>query len=531
MKNWPSSALPWQIRTSITVSNKILQFVAKRKKREKGVLSQLQVMADYGAEWTQRQNADITPADGVYPTLRRIIFYDIYSIEDFDQLDIGLQKIQDAFQPPKGSFARVIERRKEHSSWLDKARSSTFSAGMTTLGALYFDGSAEVDYFKYARLWLTGISPSFVCLSIIAEPSEKLKTAYASAIEGPTPIDQRITFPNLGLRSGSWRNWYRFGESWGSAIKARHRILDELFLEANQQLVRVLRKDVNSGLSTRGPLPFIEILTIEKPLSDIPTSRGKSTDDIDIGDLEFFGSIGSEVAFTNPYVFKWLRFTKIKRSEHYNLHAHQMLISLADFRGAGDYKDEEETLSKLAMRLYYLAPQLCSTLSIRALFYRLQQDIIESRNALVPSLNYNRRSSPKIRGLKRSINRLSYLNSLQFQQERIWAELNSKNQISFLTRGLKGARRYPYKKGRRVDFLDDWLRDIETLKESNEQLMDVLRPAYQEMLSLKNILATYWLQMAVFALTFILLILTTLMVPSKAWETTLAFFRDFLSLF
>jgi hypothetical protein len=345
MKNWPPFAQSWKERLSLKFSDWVLRQATRLRKREKGVLRHLQFIAEKQEEWITRDNDDIAPPEGLDLELQKIIFYDIYSIEEYDKLERGIKKIRKNYPLPPSSLGRLFDINRDHKSWFDKARIATFAAGMTPAGMPYFEGMKGKygpRYSKYANLWLIGITPSFVCLTIIIEPDEKLKAAYSAIIKERASIDLKLTLPNIKFGRSTLRYWHRIGESWGNALHVRQRTLDELLLKANQEIVRILRKHIGAGLAVQGPLPFIEVITVNQTFRKLPPHSGKVKEFPKDFNSSFWESIGYGILLSNPYLFKYLRFYWMRRNRHYDLYAHQMLISTPDFKKSKDYTKDKD---------------------------------------------------------------------------------------------------------------------------------------------------------------------------------------------
>lgn len=509
MMNWPQPELSLRKKIRLKISAWILDQARRRKKSERLPLSSLQSLAEN--TWKSK---DLVCPDNINLMIRSIVFYDIYSVEEFDKLSDGLIRLYKRCQFPQGSLARHTEsiHSKDISQWIQQAQVEMMSAGWRNGGFLHLAG----NYCDHGNLYLANIGPSHISLTLIVSPTDHFQKKFHDIISSQPSNDLVLGFRATGFprfKMSSYRiAWRTFGmrSSSTSPDYIRHRELDELMLSMNKEIVTLFRKYIRAGLSMYGPLPSIEILTTDETLRNLSARqlRKKTNEELSSLNLRFWNTIGFDALSFHPYFWRWLIFYPAYRSQHYSMHNYQILASRTDFRRSRDHKDEKELDEEILYHLRYRLPQICALLSVEALYRQLKRDIIAARNRLAPTISKPSIKRFAIGSFRRGTNWLARLNRLHFQQDRIWSELEHSRTRSALKERVRGGRRHAFQKGPRVDFVDDWSSFIETMKYSNDQQLTLVKSAYEDHFKLRQALTTNTLQIVAIALTILVILLS-----------------------
>ncbi len=515
MKNWPKPELSYIERLNIKFTNKLYQFALK-KERDKGLMGRINMQAKHNLRSINTISSNVSqfPSD---LTLEEVVYYDIYPIEEFTNLRKGLSKIIRRYRYPKGSLGLLMHRFDRANDFLSDLQKFKFRGGSCGAGAVYFSESSNFECIDSVRLSVAIINPSYICLILIAEPSKYFKAKFHEISKLAEKIDEKIIFPNIKYGLSNLRNWHRFGHSSGNIIDFKHRELDELFLQANKEIVKCLRNNIKGGMSMWGPIPQIEIISTNEKLDNVVTDIYKRNDLTDSQKqfdayLEYVGYSSRRL---KPYSMEGANLYKIHRSKHYNLSAYQFLISLN--KSESDSEDNIAYRNEILSDLNYLYSNLCVSLSIKDYLQFISDNLFELHKRISKVLEKETSKGISLLGFKKNISKTAKINLLKFQQNRFWHEITEQKTFSYLKNRMIEFRREAYNWEDDNDtskiFLSDLEENTSNLKKSNDGIIEYLESANDQLLQLKNIVVGTRLQYAVVALTILLLVITLLLIP------------------
>ena len=265
-------------------------------------------------------------------------------------------------------------------------------------------------------------------------------------------------------------------------------------------------------MAARGPLPFVEVVSVERPSKAFPDPRG-----LDYPKEAFWHDLPLKGSLYRPYIYRWLRLSRLGRRLHVEVPAHQILVSAPEARAEAEADPHSSSDDATHARLYYGGGFLGAMLAVKALFIEVSRDARHARNRIGPRLRP--RTSFSVWKLRRDAQTLSDLNTLQYQQDRLWNEIEQNETGDYLAGEIRGLRRFGYRKGEgRSTFVEDWKADIEHLHTRNDARLRRLSTAFETRVRLHNVASATALQAAVLVLTIVLLVLTVLMVPDSTWS-------------
>ena len=426
-------------------------------------------------------------------------YSDIYFIEDFDSLS---KKIIKAKNKHSRSWLKDSEG-KNINGWLTDAKERTFSRGSTRIGNFNFKKENNIDWFDYISLELKQISPSIITLSILAYPSEKLKNNFLKIVE--TPALNELEFTRFSI----FKQVLSYSESSGNFVKTNE--ISDLFLELNKEVTMFLRNNIGLGLAMYHPLPAVEVLSINKSLTDLTEFneplKGLSK--------SFFKNIGLNYSST-VYREKDDCFFiyDVRRENDYEYVRRQLLASTSDFLSSKT-KNIDNVDSELRYHLSYYLFELLPVLAILNSHKYLEKQILKMRNKLSGDLN-------KLKFRQKAFKNMMRINLLDFQLRRMNEEYNNDHIQSYLFHNLNDTKRKEVKSSEEVSMVKDFEFIIQRNSRLNEKQLKVLQNYFKELLEYRTMSINYFLGWAVFALSLFVLL------PERYKEKIISFIWIYL---
>lgn len=499
MNNWPKLNYSFFKRTRLKYSLKILQWLKQKEDICFNPLKKLHRFAKWNLSTKIFGNINC-PRD-IKIKLLQLIYSEIYFIEDIDKLKNGISELF-KYKLDKTPFFNEGGLQ----SWFENAGTSPFGSNAASLGKFDLKKiNPDIKYFKDLSITLKQISPSIFSLSFVLKPSKYFIDKYQKIIKNSEiyPYTYEITL------SGEIKY-----VNPNSPVFSRNRRLDELFLMANKEIVQLLRKYFDCGLAVSGPLPFIEVLTINQPI-DILTNNKYYGNDIkkNMRNSDFFRSIGFENSDSFLYSNNYLKISKSNREQYYLFEGYQVLVSELDFinnkRNIEMYDNNIDIA--ISQHLYYYTSNITTLLAIKRFVKNLEQQTINLRNELSSSLRLQSFGKIKIRSIKYAINKLIILNGFQFHHKRINSEINDKYIKSFLLGENKGLLRKYASIDDSEEFIDDLWFQIESTSQNNQARIKLLEKSFNKLRFYKFLKINHKTQISLKWLTWLLLITTILL--------------------
>jgi hypothetical protein len=507
MKNWPKQKQSLLERLNIKITEKVYQYVLK-KERKKGVLRRLYYNALQSNKMKKMTSSNVKNFRSDL-NLKEIVYYDLFSIEELDNLEKGLSKIIEKNRWPKNSFANIVDRDNKSTPHIKNFQKSRTYGGYTRAGSAYLVNNSNFQLLDSIQIWLTNITSSYVSLTIVAKPSTKFKDEFYNLSKKTEQMDARIIFPNIKFGIKNIHNWYRFGHSLGNILDTKQRKLDELFLNANKEIVKYLRKYVKAGMGMLGPIPQIEVIGTTEPLNSIPEGYNQNATELEKQFKAYLEIIGYSSNIIKPFKNEWGYLYSARRSRYYKITAYQILSR----EGLNEYDND-----KILAETNYLNPVLCSTLSPLIYLKFISESLFEMNKVVSATLSKETVKRISFGGLGKSIARTATINWLKFQQLRIWTEFLERKSLSWLKIEGYSFKRSAYKHEEDrddMDFEDEVLEAMRRVKESNDAEIKYLEGANTLFLTLKNTVINNRLQLTITILTLVLLIITVLLLPKE----------------
>lgn len=511
MKHWVAHRHSALNRMRLHLSRVLLRIAVRRPFSRFPFLSGVRDTAHHVAD----DMLELTAApEGVALRPLRLLFTDVYFLEEFSALDRGMRRLlarargRSTLFPHKGS-----------EDWFVRATQRT-SGGTRNVGGLdltLLPRRLRPKLLCRAHVWAFHVSPSLISLTFSATPSEDFNLRFADLIHTDRLEEVQLAY--------LWGMGF-VGKSFCSAVLTRQAEYDELFLEANRELARVLRHYLGVGLCMEAPLPVVEVLATDTELGDLLATWAR--DDTKGAErtfrhADFLRSLG--YPFRSRYANDWYQLYQVQRNEHYEIGAYQLLASIPAYRRSHTSTGTPEDVdAQIAHTLHYVAPHLGASVALHGFYRRLRAAVLDVRNGIATILHAQARRGSAIRKMRRGYRTISRANALAFRQERLWTELTDPQRRSFLTTDLDDLRR---------DALDEpeerptfgaglWVTLEETHAFCQEQLT-LLRAAFREVLDFATLQMNDRLQRLVLGLTIVATVATVVaLVPetlrNRLWQ-------------
>ena len=339
----------WQ-SLRIKGTKKILEFAYNLKEPKLKILEFLKTHAEYHPH--PRDYDLIACPSKLEVKLDKVCFSDLFFTEDFSNLQQGLNKLLSDYPSNFGN------QPKDLNEWFDNIYSYGSGGRLSFYISLSFKGKKNlklIQSLQSADIHLKYISPSFIVLSIIVDPSDEFIKKFNQLIKtNPSRQNEIIGF-NVKQRIPYLRTI--------SELLVREAEFEELFLDINKSIVLLLRKYLGVGLSCFGSLPCLEILETNVSLKEIPKNQNlQQTPNKFKACCRFFDSFGYPFNLQPVYQkSNWWKFYPVHRNEVFykKSQTYQILISSVDYEKSHNLSDQNfyQSASKT---IYYTINDLLS---------------------------------------------------------------------------------------------------------------------------------------------------------------------------
>jgi len=215
----------------------------------------------YSKRREERKLSKTACPENIYIDLFSIAYVDSYFIEEFEQLEYGLEKIILKYQS-SFNYHRDYDRVRK---WILECSSKSYGHGTYNIGWFSLKDEYKKEFkflFDSFQIHLSHVSPSIISLIFIAEPSIIFKDKFHKIIT--TNAKEELNIKRISRKSGI------ASISFMPENMVREIEIDEFFLEANKCVVKFLRKNIGIGLALNGPLKNIEVLKLKQSLKIFP---------------------------------------------------------------------------------------------------------------------------------------------------------------------------------------------------------------------------------------------------------------------
>jgi len=322
--------------------------------------------------------------------------------------------------------------------------------------------------------------------------------------------------------------------SWSSGITAanivRRRERDELLLAPNAELAKILRRAVGVGLAMSGPLPSIDVLATDRPLSVIPTTLPAGT----VAEMPsewkvpyYLRSLGRN-ELVEPFRNDWIDFAQLDRDDHYRFGGFQLLASRDTHRSAETGEVEED---KFSDALWRVVNGLAPLVALDGFFSTTRSLVSSVRATLLPILRAESEGKAALRNVEQGHLLIAKANGIAFRQELVRHELSKPGTSGWIRLHLPELHAKGEPAGDRLDTAM-W-KGFEYRTKNLASDLDLFRSAFRELLSYTVMVVNDRLQRTVLRLTVLAIALAVFaLVPEQIrgqWiETAFAFARKML---
>jgi hypothetical protein len=491
-KAWPRRKFTWLVRRRQWASRSLLVWATKHNRPRGRAFQSIRVAAQHHLRtWF----LDWTAAPPEWNVrLLQIAFCDFYLPEEFERLFAGLERLRSRCSEVRSfNDDRIRE-------WIDEAHHRAVGA---SLNYAYLDlqklaPRKRPTLIEGVHVWLVQISSSLITATFIADPTQKLKEHFrrlATSDRSEQPDILRLHWNRGITRMQSYH-----------AVAARNSEYDELFLSANAEMTRILRRYLGVGLAADGPLQIVEVVGVDAQIGELPTSYERSDEDLPRWrGVSFLHSLGGRLESWRAFSTSWYRLYPVQRDDRYDIGSYQILVSAADHpksqeASATPYSDDSSLLHSLSFVHYSLG----ALLATGAFYRRLRRSVLDVRNEIVPIL-YRRGQSRRRRRLRYGQQRISRANELAYKEERVWAELKNNLSGSWLDQEISQLKRTEDKNLHLKEMTVSavvW-HQIKSEHQFAKKQISLIRDAYREMLNYRVIETNDRLQRLVSWLTFV----------------------------
>lgn len=433
-----------------------------------------------------------------------LAFSDLYLVEEFERLGHGVRRL---LRVAPGLF-----RPREDNPWLGDPEGRTLS----------YQNLGWIDLSRLPR----SIRPKYLGNVAVTAVNSTPSTRMLSFVTSFTPaFDDE--FRRLVTTDGGERvelGWVRqhgfVAERMTPAWIERKVAYDELFLAANKEMTRILRRYVRVGRAMEGPLQAIEVLAIDAALSTVPEEwpqRENDADNSNFARAVFFQTLGRRSpSFGREYRLPWAALYPVDRYAAYDINSYQLLVSTSSY---AEYQPAERTArdteSDVRHDLWYRLPRISAMLALQNFYRQLRRAALAARDEIAPLVG----GAASARRIRHGHQKMAKANALFFRETRVWTEFGNKFARGFLTKECEAFTRTA--------------KDVATIPEGNlahdfwpsieqhhmfcQEQLELLRAAFSEVLAYATLVTNDRLQRVVLWLSVIATIAALLAVPDTVW--------------
>lgn len=433
---------------------------------------------------------DAPKPNGTVIKMQEVVFIDFFRVEDFPKVKAGLRRMQRRyksafpFRDSEDSFSQFEKHEAGGSGWMEF---DSLSIGEDKKGHLA----------ERVLIHLYWISPSFLVLALIVDPSSIFHESFEKVITKDF-ADQIHCSPSVvwsALRKKSWRVSHAHG------AMQREAALNKLMFDLNHEVSSIVHRNIGKGWTIMGPLPTIEILTLES--GDLPEPN--------TNERHFWGSIGIELANFFTYHRDGVTLFRQENDRKKLFTGYKVLVEAKKFMTGKSTDGYASPASALRHHLLYdhLAGYFVAV-GIREHLVRLVQNITQIRREIAPELTA---SEPiffwQKLGRRMSLN-MAWLNQIKFEIRRTEIEIDLKKLRIYPINDLKGFIS-EWRSGEKREFLDDLRFELERQWSYADAQLKSLRENYRDKFDFN-------MQKAVLTLTIITAALAALSLPDSVYK-------------
>jgi hypothetical protein len=451
-----------------------------------------------------RENLDIKilkAPDRLKVDIVQVGFSEIFFVEDFEQLQKGLNKLFKEFPAPVGTS----NREEELNNWFEAISKAGPQSEYKILGNLSFKKNDVSAYFSGISLALYYYSPSVIILTMRGHSSGALKKRFSSLIRSSNKSE--LVIKKFGFSSG------RISTKVTPGIRMRKQQLDEFFMEVNQAAIQILSRHLNSVLPRYGSIPMIEILETNLDFRQIPKEGNyehlQSSKEIE-SSLLFLESIGYPLGSRQTVYAreKWWFLHEISRKDKRcsNYIDYQIFVSETMF-------SDEQTKNSSTSPTDKLRDKINAALlwtSLRQFYTHLNTRTASAKQVLESSFGTRKKGFNR-RNVSRSMSAILELNDLDFKHKIIQKMLDDHCDVlehfnaGAISRDLNED---PFK----VLWVSDINSDLKRKGDSYEKQSSSLKIFYETLVSHETTLGNHELQSAANRLSCVAVLLAFLSV-------------------
>ena len=251
MRRWPSYRVWRKEERQRRLSEFLFAIADRLPDWQVGSLPDLKFFAQHRCDETQRMS--VASPDGIRIVPAFVSYYDVFFTEDFPSLQQGLARWCSEYNGGLQPFRLQLDKEIDElfRGWSRCPIGGAWSrVGHTRVNAT--DGFQCVEFLS---MDLIQMSPVCLLLLIAVFPASRFVERFRDLIS--RDVKHTAIIHRIGLFSRRWHS----GGVLPSA--ARQHELEEFFLEMNREVVGLLRRYIGRGWAARGPLPCIQVFTVE----------------------------------------------------------------------------------------------------------------------------------------------------------------------------------------------------------------------------------------------------------------------------
>jgi hypothetical protein len=505
LRRWPQFGRTRWERIRLSLSRYLFREALRREWKSPRALASITSVA---RQYVRRHESDRTAEPPAWQfRVLQIGFSDIYLAEDFDQLAHGLSRLRDA------AVRRRVFDTQQQDDWLRELKTQS-GGGARNFGI--FDVSLlpsqlRPRYVASLQVWVTQISSSVVVVNYIARPTKALTDRFRLLAETNRPEEAEIR--RFSLVHGITRLHILLPEN------ERRLEFDEVFASANAELTRILRHYVRCGMAMSVPLQQTRVVAFDQPVDQLPDSNFSSN--TPHSQLRpFLRTLRYTVQPWSDFHASWYRLAAADGDRgHRRRPAEYVLLASSSSYLANGATRMAEVSDDDQMRheLEDLHRSLGVLASVEALYEHLRLAVLRVRNEIAPLLHSQSASRGKSLSLSRMQANQARLNELALREERVWAEVVQSPLWCRLAEGAADAVRAETAELHvsRASFAE-YVKHIATMgHEFVETQVQLIRPAYREVLEYHALKANDKLQRRMALLTAVATVAAIAAVPES----------------
>lgn len=483
MKNWVPKKYSESEYFKAIISNKLLKLFLRLPNYNLNFIKNLKSEAEF--YFDQSRIYPTKCPDDLNIKLSRIAFSDLFFDEEFDGLERGLLKlISDC------KLRISITDPKRITEFFKNTRNRAFNLASNQYLYLNLGQINNIELCNMAYVKISHFSPSLISLSISIKPSEKFNSIFNSLIKTNAVADTFIS--RIDLKRGViWGGWK-------TSVSKRQKEIDSLILTVNKEVVKIFRKYFKCGLSKYGPLPFVEVFTINESIDYF--KEDDNTKEDNILKRDFLRSLGMNLDKRLSYKNDWISINFLDRERNYKLTSYQALLSIKDYYSVNK-KNKDNDPDRLNYRFKYALLDLLTLLSMIHFFKYIEKKIIITKNIISPILRSQIRSKIKIGSLKKGLKKLTYINGLIYQQNLVKDGIKEKISKYFISNEIPKLLRD------NNNLSDELFSYADKIYEYNNQFLSKLKENMNNLLAFKSTSINHTIQVMLILLAVLTLII------------------------